>query len=366
MKSIYCLERQNVEGCIAAMRAVIGNKNFILGKEITMLEKALSNFVNMRYGVAVSSGTSALFLLLKALKIGPGHVVFVPNFTFLSTATAAKMVGATPIFIDIDKDTFTMDSTHLHLVIDRHYQQTPAAIIPVDIFGRTYDPNINIIAKNYNMVVIEDACHSFGSLLGGSMSDISFTSFFPTKPLGAWGDAGMIFTNYDGLKNNIELLRNHAMTAKNVASRLGYNMRMDTIQAAVLLEKFSAYQRHLASREAFAKLYKEGLDRRKYSFQNDYGHNNAYFSIVCKRRTNRANVISHLHAYKIPFDIYYRRPLHTLDVFQMDMGHRHYDFKGGEFKVSSYLCNNILQIPMNPYLTNNEVDKIITVLNGVK
>jgi UDP-2-acetamido-2-deoxy-ribo-hexuluronate aminotransferase len=215
------------------------------------------------------------------------------------------------------------------------------------------------------MVVIEDACHSFGSAMGGSMSDISFTSFFPTKPLGAWGDAGMIFTNYDGLKNNIELLRNHAMTAKNVASRLGYNMRMDTIQAAVLLEKFTDYERHLKLRKSFATLYIDNLDRRKYSFQNDYGNNNAYFSIICKG-VNRANTIRALHAYKIPFDIYYKRPLHTLDVFQMDMGHRHYDFKGGEFKVSNYLCENILQIPMNPYLKVDEIEKIISILNGVK
>jgi UDP-2-acetamido-2-deoxy-ribo-hexuluronate aminotransferase len=348
-----------------AIRAVAEAKDFILGKEVEMCENIFSNFVNMRFGVGVSSGTSALILLLKALQIGPKHVVFVPDFTFLSTATAVLMVGAKPVFIDVDKNNFTMDPEHLHRVIDRHFKQSPGAIIPVDLFGRTFDPHINEIAKAHDLAVIEDACHSFGSAMGGSMSDISFTSFYPTKPLGAWGDAGMIFTNYDGLRNNVMLLRNHAMTAKNVASRLGYNMRMDTIQAAILLEKFRDYKGHLKRRKAFAKIYVDRLDRRKYSFQNDYGNNNAYFSIICKG-VSRANVINALHAHKIPFDIYYRRPLHTLDVFQFVMGHRHYDYKGGEFQVSNYLSENILQIPMNQYLTLPETDKVIRVLNGVK
>jgi dTDP-4-amino-4,6-dideoxygalactose transaminase len=200
-----------------------------------MLERKLARFVGRKFGIAVSSGTDAQFLLMKALGIGPGDAVFVPDFTFLSTATTVKMVGATPIFVDVDKDTFTMKSVHLEYMLSRQQKGNPKAVVPVDLFGCPYDREINNIANRYDLIVIEDGCHALGSMVKNikalNLGDHSFTSFYPTKPLGCFGDAGMIFTDDSDLSSKLRYMRKHNQFQKHRCDSLGYNMRMDTIQA---------------------------------------------------------------------------------------------------------------------------------------
>jgi dTDP-4-amino-4,6-dideoxygalactose transaminase len=203
-----------------------------------MLERKLARFVGRKFGIAVSSGTDAQFLLMKALGIGPGDVVFVPDFTFLSTATTVKMVGATPIFVDVDPVTFTMYFESLREMIEKQQKGIPKAIVPVNLFGCIYDyVSINAIANRYDLIVIEDGCHALGSKglstinKALSLGDHSFTSFYPTKPLGCFGDAGMIFTDDSDLSSKLRYMRKHNQFQKHRCDSLGYNMRMDTIQA---------------------------------------------------------------------------------------------------------------------------------------
>jgi dTDP-4-amino-4,6-dideoxygalactose transaminase len=213
MNSIYGIERQPTFECYRAMGEVLHNKNFILGTPVSTLERKLASYVGMKFGVAVSSGTDAQFLLMKALGIGPGDLVFVPDFTFLSTATTVKMVGATPIFVDVNLDTFTMNPLSLEDKIKKASMVgTPKAVVPVDLFGCPFNYiEIFKVASGYNLIVIEDGCHALGSIVKDlkalSLGDHSFTSFYPTKPLGCFGDAGMIFTNDSDLSSKLRYTR---------------------------------------------------------------------------------------------------------------------------------------------------------------
>jgi len=291
IESIYGLERQPVFNSYKAIGEVVHNRDFILGRKVSMFENQMSGYLQMD-AVAVSSGTDAEFLLLKALGIGEGDLVYVPAFTFLSTATVVKMVGARPIFIDVDKSDFTMNSLSLENAIhDSVKIGKPKAVVPVDLFGCLYDEEINRIARRYDLIVIEDGCHAVGSKdLDGrkalSLGDHSFTSFYPTKPLGCFGDAGMIFTKDSELAIRLKDMRKHGQTDKYYCSKLGYNARMDTLQAAVLLERFKVYERELERRRAIAERYKSGLVTSKYAYQKSYNYKLtwALFSIICHNR----------------------------------------------------------------------------------
>jgi UDP-2-acetamido-2-deoxy-ribo-hexuluronate aminotransferase len=353
MKSIYGLERQPIEGIAVAIRRVLESKDFILGHEVNVLQDLLARYTGRKHAIAVSSGTDAQFLILKALGIGAGDVVFVPDFTFVSTASVVKMVGATPIFVDVDPADFTMNPEHLLKMIQTPQGKgKPRAVIPVSTFGCAYSPYINDIAKDNGLVVIEDACHSLGTPL---QAPTAFTSFYPTKPLGGFGDSGMIFTDDPALSILIKYLRDHYERGKGL--EIGYNCRMDTIQAAIILEKLTDYADHLRARSYIADIYREGLDRQKYFCQSFRHTNNAYFSIRC--RENRDKVIFTLSENRIPYGIYYRTPLHKLRIFWEDL-------IPAPYPIASAISMDILQLPMNPYIRRDEAYEIAKILNGVK
>lgn len=351
MKTIAGLERQKIEAIMVAIRQVAERKDFILGKEVSTLENRLAESGNMEFAIGTSSGTTAQFLILKALGIGPGDVVFVPDFTFVATASVVKMVGATPVFVDVSAGNYTMSQYHLCKMITEQKQGKAKAIIPVSLFGCGYNESINDTAEQYGLHVIEDACHSIGTPI---KAPTAFTSFFPTKPLGAFGDAGMIFTNDSYIAERVSLLRSHNNNGKN--EMIGYNARMNTFQAAVLLEKMLDYPADLLARANVANLYRMNLDRRKYLFQICGETNNAYFSVRCK--VNRTKVIAALTDAKIPYAIYYDTPLHRLPPF--------YDRSLTEaYTISNSLSYDILQLPQNAYMKSKEVIRIANLLNGI-
>jgi dTDP-4-amino-4,6-dideoxygalactose transaminase len=355
MGNIYGIGREPVNDCYLAIGEVIKSREFILGAAVAKLERKLANFVGRGSAVAVSSGTDAQFLLMKALGIGPGDLVYVPDFTFMSTATTVKMVGARPIFVDVNLDTFTMNPGSLENKIrESAVCGTPKAVVPVDLFGCPYNyVEINRIAKDYGLVVIEDGCHAMGSQVGNlqalRIGDHSFTSFYPTKPLGCFGDAGMIFTDDTDLAHDLRFMRKHNQKMKNNCDSLGYNMRMDTIQAVVLLEKFKRYPEELERRRRIARMYVDGLDS-EIGVQNQPGRSScALFSLVVSQRFRE-------ELKGVDYDIYYRYPLHKLKVFKEDL--ISYDYPN-----STALCQSIFQIPMHPYLSDKEVYHIIDVIN---
>jgi len=361
MDSIYGIERQPTFDCYCAIGEVLHDKDFILGTTVSILERKLAHFVNRKFGIAVSSGTDAQFLLMKALGIGPGDLVFVPDFTFLSTATTVKMVGAIPIFVDVDRSTFTMYFESLREKIrEASVVGTPKAVVPVDLFGCMYDfVSINSLAKEYDLIVIEDGCHALGSRTGKgtyalSLGDHSFTSFYPTKPLGCFGDAGMIFTDDSDLSSKLRYMRKHNQLVKHKCDSLGYNMRMDTIQAAVLLEKFKRYKDDLKKRQVIAGRYVDGI--KNVEFQNQPQHSTcALFSILCRDSEHRNKISA-----KLPCsEIYYPTPLHKQKVFKEDL--ICYSYPNSEA-----LSDSILQIPMHQYLTDHEVTEIIETINEVE
>jgi dTDP-4-amino-4,6-dideoxygalactose transaminase len=340
-------------------------RDFILGEEVRKLETMLAEYVGRKYAIAVSSGTAAQFLIMRGLGIGPGDVVAVPDFTFLSTATTVLMTGATPLFIEVDPDTFTMSAAHLLLEISKQPEGAVKAIVPVDLFGVIYDEySINQISDKFGIPVIEDGCHSLGSTLEHkealSFGDYAFTSFYPTKPLGAFGDGGMVFCDDVEMSDAVRSLRNHCLRGDNYAYVMGYNFRMDTMTAAILLEKFTDFEESVNIRKHVAHKYREYLDKDAYAFQLSPGFSNwAVFSILCNC-VSRDFVQQALTRAGYPSEIYYPQPLHELEMFVIDVDE---DFRTD---VTQELCNRILQIPLNPYMSERETNNIIGVLNNVE
>jgi dTDP-4-amino-4,6-dideoxygalactose transaminase len=360
--SIYGIEREPSFLAYRDIGNVIEDKIFIQGPQVRQLEETLAKYVGRKYGVGVNSGTDAEFLLLKALGIGKGDLVFVPDFTFLSTATAVKMTGARPIFVDVDLATFNMQPLSLNNKIKATAGiGVPKAVVPVDLFGVPYDyKEINKIAHRYGMVVIEDGCHAMGSKAGKKkalgLGDFSFTSFYPTKPLGCFGDGGMIFCDDYELAYKLQLMRKHGQGIKHHCYELGYNSRLDTIQAAVLLAKFDTYEKGLGRRREIAQKYINELPdahiQRKNYWQDFSDLNHALFSVLCNSNEQRGEAQKRLRAASIPFSVYYPQPLHELEVFREDL-------VSWDYANASALSKKILQIPMHPYLKDGEVEKII-------
>ncbi len=341
---------------------VISHGKFIMGPEVYELEEKLSQFVEAKYVTTCSSGTDALLMVLMAFGIGPGDAVFTSPFTFIATAEVISLLGAVPVFVDINSDTFNIDPLKLEQAIeelnkDNRTGVTPKCVIPVDIFGLPADyETINKTAKKYNLCVVEDAAQSLGAKVGnkmaGNLTNVSTTSFFPAKPLGCYGDGGAIFTNNSRLNEKLISIRVHGKGQHKYDNvRLGINGRMDTLQAAILLQKMTIFKDELKKRERVARQYRERLNG-LVQFQKipaKYASAWAQFSFVSK---DRSKIMKKLETSKIPHAIYYPKPLHLQEAFSI------LKYKKGDFPVAEKVADTILSIPMHPYLSEEQIEFI--------
>jgi dTDP-4-amino-4,6-dideoxygalactose transaminase len=359
------------------MDEVLAHGQFILGPEVAELERELAAFTGVRHAIACSSGTDALLLALMAHEVGPGDAVFLPPFTFVATAEVVALLGATPVFVDSDPETFNMDpealrralraldtgDPGLHPLPATTGKLTPKGVIPVDIFGLSADyAPIQSLADKHGLFVLEDAAQSFGGLYGdkrcGALGHVGATSFFPAKPLGCYGDGGAVFTDDDELAALMRSLLFHGKGGHRYDNdRIGINGRLDTLQAAVLLPKLTVFPDELDARQRVARRYTEllapvpGLTLQ--AIPEGCRSAWAQFSFLHERRDA---IQEALHAAGIPTAIYYPKPLHMQKAFA-DLGYRPEDMP-----VSLDLSRRILSLPMHPYLDDALIEEICAVV----
>jgi len=348
------------------IKAVLNHGRYIMGPEVYELEENLAEYIGVKHCISCSSGTDALLIPLMANGIGPGDAVITTSFTFIATAEVISFLGATPVFCDICPDTFNINPYGLQNAYDDALSKNlvPRAIIPVDLFGLPARYSlIDEFARKHNLFVVEDAAQGSGGSIrrqkAGSFGHVAATSFFPAKPLGCYGDGGAIFTNDDGMAEAMKSIRGHgAGTDKYNNIRIGINGRLDTLQAAILLEKLMIFDDELEKRNKAAAYYTDNLyDSLTAPFVPDeYISSWAQYSILAGTKEHRDNMIIELKAQNIPTMIYYRIPLHLQKVFEK------LNYVKGAFPVSENTSNRIFSIPMHPYITRQTQDKILSVL----
>lgn len=348
--------------------SVLEHGKYIMGPEVAELEVKLAEYVGAKHCISCANGTDALELSLLALGIGRHDAVFVPSFTFMSTAEVVSSIGALPVFVDIDLDTFNMSPESLEAAIevvkaDGVYK--PAAVIPVDLFGLPADyEKILDIAKKHNLAVVEDGAQGFGGSLNEkracSFGDLSTTSFFPAKPLGCYGDGGAIFTDNDELDALLRSLRVHGKGSQKYDNvRIGRNSRLDTIQAAILLPKLKAFAEYeLDARNEAAAYYESKLKDHFKTPQVPGGYVSSWaqYTLLLDSEEERDALQSKLKDAGVPSMVYYPRPLHLQTAFS---GVREW---GLSLKASEDASKRVLSLPMHPYLTTEVMDEVVSAL----
>jgi len=371
--------RDRIEANIAA---VLDHGHYIMGPEIRGLEEKLARYVGVKHAISCASGTDALLLALMAYEIGPGDAVFTTPFTFIATAEVIRLLGATPVFVDIDPLTFNMDPSKLEPAIRAlsgleatapaiprsDIPLVPRGIIAVDLFGLPLDYDaLNAVASQYGLFVIEDAAQSFGAEYKGkkacSLAEIGCTSFFPAKPLGCYGDGGMCFTDSENLYQIVDSLRVHGKGAHKYDNvRIGVNGRMDTLQAAVLLAKFDIFPEEIELRQQVARQYSRLLEKQAEvqapNVPQEMKSAWAQYSILAKDESHRAQLQARLKEAGIPTAVYYPRPLHLQTAFKF-LG-----YQTGGFPVSEDFSSRIFSLPMHPYLSIADQEKITQILSS--
>jgi UDP-2-acetamido-2-deoxy-ribo-hexuluronate aminotransferase len=351
------------------IEGVLSHGQYILGPEVAELEARLAAYVGVKHAISCSSGTDALLMPLMAYGVGPGDAVFTPPFTFIATAEVIQLLGATPVFVDIDPRTFNLDPDALADAIANLGKNPktaglrPKGIIPVDLFGQPADyDRINGLASRHGLFVLEDAAQSFGATYRGrrtgALAQVAATSFFPAKPLGAYGDGGAVFTDNDELAAVLRSIRVHGQGTNRYENvRLGINGRLDTLQAAVLLAKLDIFDREVAARQEVAQRYSEALkDAVRVPYvAPDRTSVWAQYSVLSE---HRGKLMQKLNDAGIPTAIYYPLPLHLQGAFA------HWGGQQGEFPVSEGAADKIFSLPMHPYLKGPDQERIISVLLG--
>jgi len=339
----------------SAILKVARNCNFIMGNEVQELEKSLESFTGAKYAVSCSNGTDALLLAMMALDIKPGDEIITTPFTFIATAETIAFLGAIPVFVDIAQNSYNLDPTK----IEEKITLKTKAIIPVSLYGQPADmEEINKIAKKHNLKVIIDGAQSFGSTYKGitdsALGDISTTSFFPAKPLGCYGDGGAVFTNNEELANKMKSLRLHGQSKRYHHKYIGMGGRLDTIQAAVLNVKLKYYPKDLALRQEVSKKYTKALENKSNLILPYVDEKTtsawAQYSIRVK---NRDELQEKLKLAGIPTAVHYPMPLHLQECFA------YLGYKKGDFPISEVVSNEIMSLPMNPYVTDEEIEYIV-------
>ncbi|WP_421723568.1 DegT/DnrJ/EryC1/StrS family aminotransferase [Bauldia sp.] len=363
--ALFDLQRQRsrLEADIKArMDAVLSHGQFILGPEVDELETELAEFAGVDHAIAVSSGRDALMIALMAMGIGEGHAVFVPAFTFAATAGAVASVGARPVFVDVDPATFNMDAADLERAIVEVRAAgavEPKIVMPVDLYGLPADyVALEGIAERHGLTVLSDAAQSFGSESGnkraGAMAPISATSFYPTKPLGCYGDGGAILTTDEELADTVRMIRSHGRQGTgDEASVLGLTGRLDTLQAAVLLAKLSVFTDELERRRAIASHYDAALADVVTVPTVPEGMQSAY-ALYTVRVPHRDAVRDRLTDAGIGTGVFYRLALHHHPAFQQ--------YDGRSLAVSEALTGEVLSLPVHPDLSDAEVERVVRVL----
>ncbi len=350
-----------------AILKVLDHGQYIMGPEVKTFESDLKSFTGSKNVITCANGTDAISLVLMAWKVGPGDAVFVPSFTYIATAEAPAQLGAIPFFVDVCEDTFNIDKNSFKRAIKeaRDMNLNPKVVIPVDLFGQPADfYSINEIAKSENILVLTDAAQSFGATYHdkkvGLMGDATTTSFFPAKPLGCYGDGGAIFTQNDEDAELIRSLRLHGKgTEKYDNIRVGLNSRLDTIQAAILIEKLKIFSKEILERNNLASFYSKNL---KNSFKVPFVPKKtistwAQYTLVSDMRDE---ILNYCAKNKLPSAIYYPKPL------SKQSGYSHYPSVSGGTPISDSLAKKVFSIPMHAYMKTEQADKIVSILLNFK
>ena len=340
------------------MDVVFAHGQFIMGPEVEELEKKLASFVGVEHCISASSGTDTLLIALMALDIKPGDEVITTPFSFVANAEMISLLGATPIFVDIDRTTYNIDSTKIEAAITPRTR----ALLPVSLFGQCADmTEINAIAVRHKLPVIEDAAQSFGANYRGkkscALSDIGSTSFFPSKPLGAYGDGGALFTNDDALANSMRTIRAHGQTSRYHHTRVGINGRLDTLQAAILLAKLERFEWEIEQRHKKGLYYTQLLAQKcpdivTPKIINDRTSVYAQYSVLVYDRTR---VVKELTLQGIPTAVHYPSPINQqmpyMCAFAIELT-----------PIADEVSKRILSLPMGPDLTETDQVKVVDAL----
>lgn len=352
----------------SAILRVVNHCQFIMGPEVRELENELAAFCGVRHAISVASGTDALVLALMAKGIGPGDAVFCPAFTFSATAESIATVGATPVFVDVDERTFNMDASSLERAIAtaRRLDLKPKAVMAVDLFGLPADHDrIRRVAAEHGISVIDDAAQSFGATYHnrrvGMLSEVSATSFFPAKPLGCYGDGGAVFTDDDDIAALVKSLRNHgAGTDRYDNVRIGMNGRLDTIQAAILIEKLKIFPNEIDARNRIARRYSAELGGIVTVPHVPEGYGSVWAQYTIRLPAGMRDPLAvALRGQGIPTAIYYPKPTHRQTAY------RHYPIADGGLPVTDRLAGEVISLPMHAYLDEQTQDRIVAALRRV-
>lgn len=355
-------------GIDKAILDVAASGAYVMGPAVVELERMLADYVGTRHCLSCASGTDALMLALKAWGIGHGDAVFVPDFTFFASAEAVSSVGATPVFVDVDRETFNINPADLENKIQatiREGELLPKVIMAVDLFGLPANyPAIRTIADNHHLLILEDGAQGFGGAVDGkrccSFGDISTTSFFPAKPLGCYGDGGACFTDNDEWAALIGSYRMHGKGASKYENiRIGMNSRLDTIQAAILQVKLKVFDNELAAINKAAAEYTARLADIVETPAVPAGFRSSWAQYTIKLNSNaeRNGLQEYLKGLGIPSMVYYPCPLHR------QMAYRNSGQPESGYPVADSLCNTVLSLPIHPYISSEE---ITDVCNAIK
>jgi aminotransferase EvaB len=350
----------NKKEILKAVDEVFESGQLILGEKVKSFEDRYANYCGCKYGIGCDNGTNAIFLALKAIGIGTGdEVITVPN-TAIPTVSAIVSTGATPVFVDINRETYLMDANKIEAAI------TPKTkcILPVHLFGQCADmDSIRNIAKKHNIFVIEDCAQAQGAEYkghkAGSMSDISTTSFYPTKILGAYGDGGMMVTNSEAYDHELRKLRFYGAEKTYYANEHGYNSRLDEVQAAILLTKLPHIEEYINRRREIASMYNELLADTSLILPTESKECKHAYYLYVVRHKNRDFIMEKLRENNIYVNISYPWPIHIMT------GYKYLGYKEGEFPETEAAAKEIFSLPMYPTLTNEEVHAVSDVLHKI-
>lgn len=338
------------------VRQVLTHGQYIMGPEVSELEQRLAGFVGTSHCVGVASGTDALLLSLMALDITANDEVITSAFSFIATAEVIHLLGAKPVYVDIDPETYNLDPTQLEAVVTERTK----AIIPVNLYGQCADyDKINEIASHHRLPIIEDAAQSFGATYKNrkscSLTTLGCTSFFPSKPLGCYGDGGAIFTNDDELAHKLKMMRVHGQDRRYHHSVIGINGRLDTLQAAILLAKLETFEEEIILRNQVAQRYMRSLDPDKFVLPLVKHYNKSVFAQYTIQVGNRDEFRRRLEKKGIPTAVHYPYPLYKQPaLFQ----------EGTVLAKTEYAADHVVSLPLHPYLENPEQDTIIEAVNA--
>ena len=356
----YQLYKKEID---ANIQAVLDKSNYIMGEEVQLLEQELQAFTGVKHAITCSNGTDALLLAMMAMDIQPGDEVITTPFTFIATAETISLMKATPVFVDVDEITFNIDPSKIEAAITNKTK----AIMPVSLYGQPADMDeINAIAKQHNLKVIIDGAQCFGASYNNACAanycDIYTTSFFPAKPLGCYGDGGAVFTHNEEYADKVKMMRVHGQNKRYHHKHIGMGGRLDTIQAAVLLAKLPHYANEIEGRNHVAKTYTEQLKAvvKTPVVKTDRTSVWAQYTI---RVENRDEMQAKLKEEGIPTAVHYPKPLHLQECFEFLGGQK------GDYPVSEKVAREVLSLPMNPFLTIDQIEfvtkKLVEIRNVI-